>query len=100
MNQPEHMLPVQNQLGESPIWVPDEQALYWVDWGGNPIYRFDPATGEHRAFGVDRQVTAVARRASGGWLVTAQNELAFCDPHTNQFSARGARSRERGARGE
>ena len=86
MNQPEHLLPVQNQLGESPIWVPEEQALYWVDWGGNPIYRFDPATGEYRTFEVDRPVTAIARRASGGWIVTAQNELAFWDPQTNQFS--------------
>jgi hypothetical protein len=35
------------------------------------MYRFDPATGGYHAFEVDRPVTAVARRASGGWLVAA-----------------------------
>ena len=26
----EHLLPVQNEIGETPIWVSKEQALYWM----------------------------------------------------------------------
>jgi sugar lactone lactonase YvrE len=29
----EHFLPVQNKLGEGPVWSVEEQALYWVDQG-------------------------------------------------------------------
>lgn len=86
MSQLEHLLPVQNQLGESPIWAPDEQAVYWVDWGGNPIYRYHRISGEVWTYEVEIPVTALARRAAGGWIVTAHTGLAFWDPRANQFS--------------
>ena len=35
---------VYDQLGESPLWHPVEQALYWIDFYGPIIHRFDPAT--------------------------------------------------------
>ena len=31
-NTVEHLLPVQNEIGETPIWVSKEQALYWIDY--------------------------------------------------------------------
>ena len=40
------VVPAQNRLGETPIWDPEENALYWVDWGGFPTWRYDPATGQ------------------------------------------------------
>ena len=36
MNKPEQLVSSQNRLGETPIWSPEENALYWVDWGGEP----------------------------------------------------------------
>lgn len=86
MSELEHLLPVQNQLGESPIWAPEEGALYWVDWGGNPIYRYEPATGQLQTFELDRPVTALARRAGGGWVAIARTDMSFWEPQTNQFS--------------
>jgi sugar lactone lactonase YvrE len=41
MNKVEHYLSVQNELGETPIWVPQEKALYWVDIGRHMIFRMD-----------------------------------------------------------
>lgn len=32
-NNVEHLLPVQNEIGETPIWAAKEQALYWIDCG-------------------------------------------------------------------
>ncbi len=84
MNQPEHFLKAQNQLGETPIWVPEENALYWVDWGGGPVCRVELSTGQLSRFAVDLPVTALARRASGGWMIVAQNGLYEWDPKTNQ----------------
>lgn len=85
MNEPEHIVAAQNQLGETPIWAPEENALYWVDWGGGPICRFEPATGKFTTFPMNLPVTALARRASGGWIAIAQNGLNEWDAKTNEY---------------
>jgi sugar lactone lactonase YvrE len=85
MNEPEHLLTVQNRLGETPIWSPEENALYWVDWGGRPTCRFEPETGKFNTFSVSVPVTALARRASGGWIAIAQNGLYGWDPKTDVY---------------
>ena len=85
MNELKQVVPAQNRLGETPIWSPEENALYWVDWGGLPTCRFEPASGEFKTFPVDPLVTALARRASGGWIAIAQNGLYAWDPKTNVF---------------
>ena len=46
MNELEHLVSAQNRLGETPIWEPEENALYWVDWGGLPTCRFEPGDGK------------------------------------------------------
>ncbi|HEX5840011.1 MAG TPA: SMP-30/gluconolactonase/LRE family protein [Anaerolineales bacterium] len=85
MNGIEHAVSSQNKLGETPIWAPEENALYWVDWGGRPTRRFEPATGESSIYPVSLPVTALARRAGGGWLAIAQNGLYNWNPHTNEY---------------
>jgi sugar lactone lactonase YvrE len=79
------VVPAQNRLGETPIWDPEENALYWVDWGGFPTWRYDPATGQATTFPVDLPVTALARRGSGGWIAIAWNGIYFWEPKTNQY---------------
>lgn len=86
MNSPEQIVTAHNRLGETPIWDPEEQALYWVDWGGEPSCRFVPATGAFTTFPVDLPVTALARRASGGWVAVAQNGIYAWDPQTNRYT--------------
>ena len=85
MNEPKSVVPAQNRLGETPIWSPEEKALYWVDWGGRPTCRFEPATDQFKTFPVSLPVTALARRASGGWVAIAQNGLYGWDPQTNAY---------------
>jgi len=80
------VVPAQNRLGETPIWDPEENALYWVDWGGFPTWRYDPATGQATTFPVDLPVTALARRASGGWIAIAWNGIYVWDPKKNQYN--------------
>ena len=84
MNELEHILSSQNRLGETPIWSPDEVSLFWVDWGSGPICRYQPATGEFNTFPVSLPVTALARRAEGGWIVIAQNGLYEWDAYTGE----------------
>jgi len=80
------VVPAQNRLGETPIWDPEENALYWVDWGGFPTWRYDPATGQSTTFPVDLPVTSLARRASGGWIAIAWNGIYGWEPKTNQYN--------------
>jgi sugar lactone lactonase YvrE len=79
------VVPAQNRLGETPIWDPKENALYWVDWGGFPTWRYDLATGQSTTFPVDLPVTALARRGSGGWIAIAWNGIYIWEPKTNQY---------------
>ena len=85
MNELTHLVSSQNGLGETPIWSPEENALYWVDWGGKPTCRFEPATGDFRTFPVSVPVTALARRASGGLIAIAFQGLYGWEPGTNEF---------------
>ncbi|HWP28251.1 MAG TPA: SMP-30/gluconolactonase/LRE family protein [Chloroflexota bacterium] len=69
-------------VGESPLWCPREQALYWVDITGQAIHRFDPAGGARATYSLPQPVTAVARRARGGLVITLRKQFAFFDPAT------------------
>ena len=85
MYEPQHLLQAHNKLGETPIWAPEENALYWVDWGGQPSCRLVPETGEFTTFPVPIPVTALARRNGGRWIAIAQNGLYAWDPKTNDY---------------
>jgi sugar lactone lactonase YvrE len=86
MNEPKHLFAAQNRLGETPIWSPEKNVLYWVDWGGLPSCCFEPATGNFNSFPVNLPVTALARRSSGGMIAVAQNGVYAWDPITNAYS--------------
>lgn len=73
-------LAAKNGLGEGPLWHPAEQALYWVDIHAGQVQRFDPETGSHDTFNVDRTVTALGIRQAGGFIVATQNGFAVWNP--------------------
>jgi D-xylonolactonase len=35
------------EVGENPLWHPDEQKLYWTDIPRGRLFRYDPDSGEH-----------------------------------------------------
>jgi sugar lactone lactonase YvrE len=82
----EHLLPVQNEIGETPIWVTKEQALYWVDCEGYKAYRFDPTTGEYQTIDVAMAITGLYPRAIGGWITATKTGIAFWEHHKNEFT--------------
>jgi sugar lactone lactonase YvrE len=86
VNEVEHILMVQNELGECPIWNPKEQALYWIDIEGDTTaHRFDPATGKHEVCKLTFPITSFGLRASGGWITAAKNGLAFWDWQSQNY---------------
>ncbi|CAB1058429.1 Gluconolactonase (EC [Olavius sp. associated proteobacterium Delta 1] len=83
MHDLEHYLSIQNELGETPIWVQEEKLLYWVDIGSHTIFRIDPKTNKYDSFKPDMPIRGLCRRSPGGWLVVTDAGLAFWDPSSN-----------------
>lgn len=57
-------------LGESPLWDPQQQLLYWVDIERAELHCLNPKTKEHRVWSMPSEIGCIALRASGG-LVAA-----------------------------
>jgi sugar lactone lactonase YvrE len=79
MSEVEHVLAVQNNLGEGPLWHAEEQALYWVDIEERQIHRFHPDSGAHKVFTLDIPVGAVAFREGGGFVLATRDGFAYWD---------------------
>ena len=69
-------------LGESPLWHPAEQVLYWCDIPGHWLNRFDPASGAHRQWEFDTDVACCAPLQDGGLLLALRSGLVRFDPAT------------------
>jgi len=66
-------------LGESPLWHPDEAALYWIDIAGLAVHRFHPDSRAHQAWPLPSQPGCIARCADGGLIVAMRTGLARLD---------------------
>jgi sugar lactone lactonase YvrE len=71
-------------LGEGPVWVAREAALYWVDIKGRKIFRL-AADGEFSEWPTPFRVGSVARRASGGFIAGTDQGIAAVDLTDNRF---------------
>jgi sugar lactone lactonase YvrE len=76
-------------VGESPVWCPTEQALFWVDITGQKIHRFHPATGASDTFHLPEPVTALALRAKGGLVLSLKKDFALFDLESQQLTYLG-----------
>jgi len=80
----EHLLPVQNFCGETPLWVPEEKALYWVDTGGRAVFRYTPTDGWLQRFAVAVDSQALARLSSQQWVLLSPYGVSVWDRRTNR----------------
>jgi len=67
-------------LGESPLWHPTEQVLYYCDIPGKLLLRFDPATGKRQAWDFDTEPSAIAPLPDGRLLLALRSGLWSFDP--------------------
>lgn len=76
-NEVEHVLQVQNKLGEGPRWHVQEQTLYWVDIESDCFYRWTPGTGNLDRFDVGLMVGSLGFRRAGGLVLATRAGFAF-----------------------
>ncbi|WP_294395511.1 SMP-30/gluconolactonase/LRE family protein [uncultured Sphingomonas sp.] len=84
--EPHSVLDVQATLGEGPVWVKREQALYFVDIKNHRVHRFDPQSGEQRSWTAPCQVGWVLPAEDGTFLAGLQHGLARFDPANGMFA--------------
>jgi len=57
------------QVGEGPLWHPDEKRLYWVDIPNGRLFRYDPVTGQHEMCYEGRPIGGFTIQADGALLL-------------------------------
>jgi xylono-1,5-lactonase len=66
-------------LGEGPLWVARERALYWVDVVGKQVHRYGVELGTQKSWSFKTEVTSLAVREKGGFVGTTRHGFAFFD---------------------
>ena len=66
-------------IGESPTWVPDERALYWIDVKAPVLYRYCPDDETTRCWPLTSDVGAFALTGDGCALVALRQGLFRLD---------------------
>jgi len=73
------------QLGEGPVWVESDRALWFTDIKRQQIHRFDPESGEGRSWEAPEQVGFLVPAKSGGFIAGLQSGLHHFDPKKGKF---------------
>jgi xylono-1,5-lactonase len=76
-------------LGEGPVWVEREQALYWVDIKGDRIFRRRFSDGEVTTFTPPLRICSLAPRASGGFIAGSARGFALVDLDAGRYELIG-----------
>lgn len=66
--QAELIVDARNAVGESPVWVPEENALYWVDIPAGGLQRWSADSGQVQAWQTSEMLACIARHRDGGWV--------------------------------
>jgi sugar lactone lactonase YvrE len=73
-------------LGEGPVWVERDQALWFVDIKGHQIHRYDPASGATRSWNAPGQVGFIHPQEGGGFVAGLQTGLSHFDERDGSFT--------------
>ena len=76
---------LQAELGEGPVWVERDQALWFVDIKKHQINRFDPAAGAKKSWDAPEQVGFILPAEGGGFVAGLQSGLYRFDEKSGSF---------------
>jgi sugar lactone lactonase YvrE len=61
--------------GESPVWHPGEQALYWTDIPARCLWRWDVESGRTHHWSLPEMAGCIAMTADDAWLIGGESGL-------------------------
>lgn len=73
-------------VGEGPVWDVAEQAMYYIDILEKKVFRWDPATGDHREWAVPDMIGSMALREQGGAIVALVDGIHTLDFATGEVT--------------
>ncbi len=76
----------QNGLGESPIWVEEENCLYWSDHFGPTINRLNLSNNELKVWEMPEQVGSFGFRENGGLVAGVNSGFCTIDLENGDFN--------------
>lgn len=85
MAAPESVWSLGAELGEGPVWVERDQALWFVDIKRRKVHRFDP-TGGTRSWDSPDQIGFLLPSVGGGFVAGLKSGLHTFDEETGQFA--------------
>jgi len=84
-SEPQLVWDVAAELGEGPVWVERDRALWFTDIKRHAIHRYDPATEAKRSWTAPEQVGFVLPSENGGFVAGLQSGLYRFDPESGAF---------------
>ena len=85
MSEPRSVWDVGAELGEGPVWVERDSALWFTDIKRRKAHRFDPASGEKRSWDAPEQIGFLLPARSGGFVAGLQSGLHRFDEASGRF---------------
>lgn len=79
----ELIVDARNAVGECPVWVPEENALYWVDIPNGRLQRWNAATGQVATWQAPQMLACIARTGSGNWVAGMECGFFQLTPHSD-----------------
>lgn len=82
---PERVVRIGATLGEGPVWIGREAALWFVDIKAKQVHRFDPVRATLRSWNAPGQIGWVLPMRSGGLAAGLQGRIMTFDSATGAF---------------
>jgi sugar lactone lactonase YvrE len=79
----ELIVDARNAVGESPVWVAAENALYWVDIPNGGLQRWSADTGHVHAWKTPQMLACIARQSDGSWVAGMESGFFRLQPHSD-----------------
>ena len=84
-SEPRVVWELQAELGEGPVWVERDQALWFTDIKRRKVHRFTPETGEQRSWDAREQIGFILPFEAGGFVAGLQSGLHRFDDDSGSF---------------
>lgn len=84
-NEPKVVWPLAAELGEGPVWVERDSALWFVDINKLQIHRFEPRTRARRSWDSPEPVGFLFPAEAGGFVAGLASGLYHFDEHSGAF---------------
>jgi sugar lactone lactonase YvrE len=84
-NAPSPIWELEAELGEGPVWVERDQALWFVDIKKQQVHRYDPASGAKKSWNSPEPIGFILPSDGGGFVAGLQSGLYKFDDSSGRF---------------